>query len=87
MNGELLEFGQRGSLFNGELREFYELGREPVGYWRITRIGAGAGLDAPCPAGRNLVNLVNYCAARIYVRVRGRLNLVDFSPEGGINDE
>ena len=71
---------------------------------RITRIGAGAGIDAPCPAGRDLVNLdfvytpssrhssckhdsaldfrssVNYCAARISVRVRGRLNLVDFSP-------
>ena len=68
------------------------------------RGGAGAGIDAPCPAGRNLVNLdfvytpssrhssckhdsaldfrssVNYCAARISVRVRGRLNLVDFSP-------
>ena len=26
---------------------------------------------SPCPAGRNLVNLVNYCAARISVRVRG----------------
>ena len=68
------------------------------------RGGAGAGIDAPCPAGRNLVNLdfvytpssrhssckhdsaldfrssVDYCATRISVRVRGRLNLVDFSP-------
>ena len=46
----------------------------------LLELGAGAGIDAPCPAGRNLVNLVNYCATRISVRVRGRLNLVDFSP-------
>ena len=67
-------------MMNGEFYELRELGREPVDYWRITRTGAGAGIDAPCPAGRYLVNLVKYCAARISVRVRGRLNLVDFSP-------
>ena len=47
----------------------------------LLELGAGAGLDAPARRReRNLVNLVNYCATRISVRVRGRLNLVDFSP-------
>ena len=26
--------------------------------------GAGAGIGSPCPTGRNLVNLINYCATR-----------------------
>lgn len=55
-----------GLRFNGELRKFYEL-------------GAGAGIDTPCPAGKNLVNLVDF-SLRDYVRVRGQDNLVDFSP-------
>ena len=46
-------------LRNGELRKLYEL-------------RAGAGIDAPCPAGRDLVDPINYCAARISVRGRGR---------------
>ena len=49
-----------GLRFNGELRKFYELVAEPINYWRITRIGAGAGINSPCPAGRNLVNLVDF---------------------------
>ena len=57
-NGELREFYELGGsrliigellelIKNGELGELLELWREPVGYWRITRIGAGAGLNAP----------------------------------------
>ena len=47
---------------NGELNELSELGREPVNFWQITRIGARAGLDAPARlmASRNLVDLVDF---------------------------
>jgi len=74
---------RNGYGLNGELRKFYELGREPVNYWQITRIGAGAGIDAPCPTGRDLVDPVNYCAARISVRVRVILDLVNLAQEAG----
>ena len=43
----------------------------------------GEGYDAPCPAGMNLVNLINYCATRISVRVRGRFKSRRFLAGGG----